>query len=79
MTSWKRRTSWITRECFIDEDKGSERLSDCLGSHSNLRRELSAWKNWGLLSLSPGLHILVSQSQRPWTAGDMVGCVCVCT
>ena len=37
MTSWKRRTSRITRECFIDEDTGSERLSDCLGSHSNLR------------------------------------------
>ena len=47
MTSWKRRTSRITRECFIDEDTGSERLSDCLGSHSNLRRELSAWKNCG--------------------------------
>lgn len=37
MTSWKRRTSRIIRECFIDEDSDSERLSDCLGSHSTLR------------------------------------------
>ena len=64
------------RECFTTEETGSERLSDCLGSHSNLRRELSL-EELVLLTLSPGLHILLSQSHSTWTAGNMVVCVCV--
>lgn len=36
---------------FTDEETGSERLNGCLGSYSNLRRELSV-KELGFLTLS---------------------------
>lgn len=38
---------------FPDEEIGSEWLSDCLGSHSNLRSELSV-EELGLLTFSSG-------------------------
>lgn len=54
LASWECRVLWIISVCFTDEGAGSERLSDCRGSHSNLRRELSV-EELGLLTLSPGL------------------------
>lgn len=54
MASWEGRAVWIIGECFTDEETGSERLSDCPGLHSNLRRELSV-EELGLLTFSPGM------------------------
>lgn len=57
MVGWERRAVWSIGEHFTDEETDSERLSNCLGSHSNQRKQLSV-EELRILTLSSGLALL---------------------